>query len=99
VQALEDPCLLPVAQAAPAGHAGAESELLRQPRPGDSGREYEQDAPQHEAIFKPPATRNSGSAAFVVAGVAGLVPRVRRRPRLPALRTSDPLLFLRIFSD
>ena len=57
MQALEDPCLLPVAQAAPAGHAGAESELLRQPLPGDPGGEHEQDSVQDKAIVEPLATR------------------------------------------
>ena len=98
MEMLEEACLLPVAEASPAGHAGAEAELLRQSLPGDPGGEHEQDPVQHLAVVEPPAT-----------GIA-VAPRAsweQWRDQLPQLvvnqawrhhRPPNPL-FLRIFPD
>ena len=46
VQRVPDPRLLPVAQASPAGHAGAAAQLRWQHLPGDAALEHEDDAGQ-----------------------------------------------------
>jgi hypothetical protein len=53
VEALEDACLLPIAEAAPAGHTRPVAKLLRQPLPGDPGREHKQDPAEHLSIVEP----------------------------------------------
>ena len=58
VEPFEDPRRLPVAQAAPAGHAGAAAHLLRQARPRDAGAQHEDDA------LKRLAAVNGRTAAF-----------------------------------
>src|SRR5438876_3448336 len=55
MQLLPDAGLVPVAQTPPAGHAGAEAELLRQPLPSNPGGEHEQDPVQHLAVVEWPA--------------------------------------------
>jgi hypothetical protein len=53
---------LPVAQTAPAGHPGAEAEVLRQPLPADAGREHEQDPIQRKPVADPLAARIAAAA-------------------------------------
>src|SRR4051794_25461595 len=54
-----DAGLLPVAQSAPAGHAGAAAHLLREHLPGDAALQHEQDAGQGGAVLdrRPAALR------------------------------------------
>src|SRR5215203_3886188 len=52
VEPFEDPGRLPIAQPAPAGHAGAAAHLLRQARPRDAGAEHEYDALERLAIVE-----------------------------------------------
>lgn len=51
----------PLGQTAPAGHARAEAELLRQVSPGDSGVRHEQDALEHQPVRTPRASGMQGS--------------------------------------
>jgi hypothetical protein len=44
VEAVPDPGLLPIAQTAPAGHAGTTAHLLRQQLPGDAALQHQDDA-------------------------------------------------------
>src|SRR5436190_10048671 len=58
VQARPDACLLPVAQAPPAGHAAAAAHLRGQHLPGDAALEHEEDPRQSRAVG------HAGPAAF-----------------------------------
>lgn len=48
-----DACLGPLGQAAPTGHARAETELLRQVFPGDPGVQHEHNALEHQRVRMP----------------------------------------------
>lgn len=54
------PCLGPLGQTAPAGHARPEAEFLRQVFPGDPGVQHEEDALEHEPVRIPLASRMPG---------------------------------------
>jgi len=51
-------------EAAPAGHARAVAEFLRQPLPGDAGGEHEQDPGQDFAVVEPSAAGVSLAARW-----------------------------------
>lgn len=55
MEPLPDAGLVPVAQSAPAGHARAETEVLRQVLPLDPGVQHVQDPAQHIPVRQRPA--------------------------------------------
>jgi hypothetical protein len=56
MEPIPHPGLLPVAESAPARHAGAAAQLRRQQLPGDAGFEDEDDPGQGGAVRNPGAT-------------------------------------------
>lgn len=76
MQALPDAGLVPVPQSAPARHAGAEAELLRQMLPLHSGVQHVQDPAEHLPI------RQRLAAGIPTASLALWQQRLQAAPEL-----------------
>jgi hypothetical protein len=82
VQLVEDAGRVPVAQASPAGHAGAAVQFRREVFPRDAGPHHEQDAAEDRPVI---GRRPAASSEPIASPSRGRVRRQQRLNDLPQL--------------